>query len=231
MTCEYASQLMMAEGYVSGKLSEAARDEFEEHYFGCDRCFAEVEALRAVRAALPGGVVKKPVSAWVWALPIAAALLLALFLWPRSRPEPVRQVAAVHDYSALARFDAPVWNPVRLRGHESLARAAFDKAMQSYAARNYAACAQSLHDLNLPEARYYEGISLLLQGKASNGAEALNKAIAYGDTPYREESRYYLAKALLAQGDVAGARDQLHQVLEMRGDLEKQAADLLTMLP
>ena len=42
MNHEQAIDIHAAEGYLLGDLSPAERDAFEEHYFDCDACFADV---------------------------------------------------------------------------------------------------------------------------------------------------------------------------------------------
>jgi TolA-binding protein len=222
---------MTAERYVAGRLDEAARDAFEEHYFACDRCFGRVEILRAAQQALPLAKTK-PVAWWVWALPLAAAVLLAIFLLrPAAPPAQVAvSKAPARDYSALARFDAPAWNPEQLRGSESAAHRAFLSAMALYKDHDYAGCAARLDRIASTEARYYEGVSLLLAGQSDRGAAKLRAVIAEGDTPYLEEARFYLAKALLARNDVTGAQAELRRVVLLHGDLEHKASELLNMI-
>jgi len=43
MECEYESRDDIIVGYVEGSLSGEAREAFEVHYFGCDRCFAQLQ--------------------------------------------------------------------------------------------------------------------------------------------------------------------------------------------
>ena len=46
-----AVRLSAAEKYVSGELTEALRDQFEEHYFDCLECANDLKALATFRAA------------------------------------------------------------------------------------------------------------------------------------------------------------------------------------
>jgi hypothetical protein len=73
-----------ADAYVRAQLNPADREAFEEHYFSCDECFAEVQAAdalrRAVRASARTGVPPATASSRtsaLWALPLAASVLLA----------------------------------------------------------------------------------------------------------------------------------------------------------
>jgi hypothetical protein len=44
MTHDEIEQRETIEGYVRGRLTETERQAFEEHYFACDKCFADVQA-------------------------------------------------------------------------------------------------------------------------------------------------------------------------------------------
>src|SRR5262249_48349577 len=93
-----AVRLQAAEKYVLGELQGAVRDEYEEHYFGCVECAAEVKSTAAFaalsRAAFREDAVAAPVAkpapeprvSWAqrfrWAfaaVPAFAALLVVVF--------------------------------------------------------------------------------------------------------------------------------------------------------
>lgn len=120
-------------------------------------------------------------------------------------------------YELLARFDPPA-PPAETGGNTALA-----KAGARYSARDYAAAAAQFRAIDSPEARYYAGISALLAGDRDAGMADLQAVIASGAEPYQEPAHFYLAKALLGGGDIAGARSELEKVAAMRGPLEKQA--------
>ena len=66
--------------YLAGRLGEAEAEAFEAHYFGCDRCWAELRAAQEIRAALgPGKEQGRPGFGRRW-LPLAAAAALAASL-------------------------------------------------------------------------------------------------------------------------------------------------------
>lgn len=67
MTHEQIEQRETIEGYVRGRLTEAERQAFEEHYFACDKCFADVQAherfVAGVHYAADAGLVASAPSA------------------------------------------------------------------------------------------------------------------------------------------------------------------------
>lgn len=108
MTCEDIIERGIDEDYLLGRLNDAEREEFEQHYFVCDRCYTRLEQLRAVRDALaePAGTgavtgTFRRRREWQW-LAAAAALAVAIgaaWLWRASRTEaPERtQVSATRE--------------------------------------------------------------------------------------------------------------------------------------
>jgi TolA-binding protein len=60
MTCARYADVDIAERYVLGQLEEPEQATFEEHFFGCDECFASVQVLQQMQTALRG---QSPVAA------------------------------------------------------------------------------------------------------------------------------------------------------------------------
>ena len=55
LDCQYVEENDLVSSYLGGRLSEEEAEAFERHYFGCERCWAEVKAGQEIRAALKGG--------------------------------------------------------------------------------------------------------------------------------------------------------------------------------
>ena len=89
-----AAREEILERYLAGSLSDEDRDAFEEHYFGCARCFEELQALKAIRDELPRAVADfeanptRGFPGWAPAAALAAAIVLAVgaVLWMRPVP-------------------------------------------------------------------------------------------------------------------------------------------------
>jgi hypothetical protein len=75
--------------YLASRLTESERERFEEHYFGCDACFAEVSTGAEIRAAIAA---RPPARTRPWrfrfaaAAAVVAALAAVPFFLERSRP-------------------------------------------------------------------------------------------------------------------------------------------------
>jgi len=84
MDCGIAAREALFEGYLTGHLNEEEREAFEEHYFACARCFAELQALEAIREELrrcEAEEAPRPARvfpAWAQAAALAATVVLAL---------------------------------------------------------------------------------------------------------------------------------------------------------
>ena len=138
-------------------------------------------------------------------------------------------------YLLLARFEPPPYLPNRMGDAAAPKSRQFQAAMEHYLKRDYAGAIPGLRAIagtrpDFVEARYYLGICSLLTNDLAAGVKELQAVIASGETPYREEARFYLAKGLLDDGDIGGAQRQLENVLAMHGDLEKQARALLAQI-
>ena len=53
MNCERVQRDDVIESYLLGRLSDEECALFEQHYFGCARCFDEVRVLKAIQRELP----------------------------------------------------------------------------------------------------------------------------------------------------------------------------------
>jgi hypothetical protein len=107
MTCAtFATDSDAAERYVLGTMGEAEQTSFEEHFFGCDACFASVQTLQQMQTALRGTpAMDQLVSPDVAAAPAAAAAQ------PAASQPVTAQTAAVLTFPrrGFAGIDAKWW--------------------------------------------------------------------------------------------------------------------------
>jgi TolA-binding protein len=243
MTCQQIEELEVAERYLSGALSEEERDTFEQHFFSCAGCLERLEILQSLPSALRSEAgVRKP-QYLVWALAACVLLAAGIVLTTRSGTAVAPpQTAATQAQKPpldplieLAKFDPPRYEPASLRGSRSQAAQAFQAGMALYREGAFTEAVPDLEkaaklDDQDPGALFFLGICRLVKGDAAGGIEALKSVDAMGLTPYQEEARFYLAKGLLRQRDVPGAREALLAVERMNGDLAPKARDTLAQL-
>jgi tetratricopeptide (TPR) repeat protein len=91
MDCGTVAREEILENYLLGRLSEADREAFEEHYFECARCFDDLQTLQAIQGELRlagaqfEAETTRPFLRWAPAAGFAAVLVLAVgvLLWTR----------------------------------------------------------------------------------------------------------------------------------------------------
>ena len=166
MTCEQVMKENLVEKYLVGALSAPEQDTFEQHYFECSRCFAELDQHRLLQQALQQAeadirretVAPRPLRNWQWAAAaVAAALILAvgLGIWQSGRREAAPTVATPSGPPSpgpqrtqppatqrpslveLARFEPPPYTPIVLRGSSDAATQHFQEAMRRYSKGDY----------------------------------------------------------------------------------------------
>jgi hypothetical protein len=105
MDCPIEAGRDLAEDYVAGALTEAEQDAFEQHFFGCAACLAQVQVLQdikdGVRQLPPATASYRPAPAparvaapWL-GLAIAAGLIAAAGWWWQGRSVPAGPPVAV----------------------------------------------------------------------------------------------------------------------------------------
>lgn len=242
MDCRDAFPDELVERYVRGRLDEAAMESFEEHYFGCRECLARLETLQALPTALLDRAWEAPSSARplrhrrlpVW-LGVAAGLAALAAAWlglrlggakPGERAE-APSTLAVPALVEWARVTPPRYEVPSFRGFlpES---PEFEAAMDRYRRSDYEGALAGLEQVvrGNPDdaaALFFLGACDLLTDQSSEGMRRLEEVIALGESPYLEEARLYLAKALVGEGRLDEAASELEKVLALRGDLEDEA--------
>lgn len=225
MNCPEVELEHIVEQYLAGQLREPEREQWELHYFECDRCFAALQAMLAVQSALRAAgpamipVRRRPVWAWPAMGLAAAAALFAAVLFTRPSHEAARNVppAVAHEgILTLARVEPPPYAASTLRGPGDSAASDFRAAMENYPAGDYHATAAALRQVlqrhpDSADARYFLGICELLDGKAQAAVPEL-RSIAAAGSPYAEEAHYFLAQAYLRLGQVPDALAELKRV-------------------
>jgi hypothetical protein len=251
MDCREVEERGLAEAYVAGRIEPAARDAFEEHYFGCDDCLARIEACSHLRRGLSappvsrGRFLRGATARW-WPLGVAASFVLTAVAWwvvQTSSPAPDDRTpvgasptqATPSRIADLGRFDAPAYRAAIWRGSSAQAWSSFEAGMQRYLAHDYRGAIPDLRRAAAlspaaPEAHFFLGVSLLLAHDVDAGIVSLEHASALGDTPYLEPTLFYLTKGYLLKGDRPQAERQLKRMIALKGDLEPAGRGLLAQL-
>lgn len=254
MNCEQIRRDEWATRYLRGELGEAERDTFEMHYFGCEQCFGELEALRltqgelarqasAIRAESHEREIAKGWR-WIWvAVPALAAglAMVAVLTWMRPDQVPTEQAKQAPAPSTvstpaatseeplvlLARYEAPAYQETFLRG--TAPNENFRRAMAAYQRKDWNGALELLRQEPSNDARatFYRGACELLSGNSADAVTAATRVIAQGETPYLEEAYFLRAKAHLQSKATDSAVKDLESLVKLHGDWEKRASELL----
>jgi TolA-binding protein len=241
------------ESYVAGNLPESEAQSFEEHYFECSVCLAQVEALQAVALQLgarPRRVLKAPIP-WPTrfsAIGAIAAMLVLGFFAVRERPHPARPLVASGPaastpqsqpaqqpaqpavatlvVSRLADLVLPPYQASNLRGQSRDPN--FDAGMKAYTGHDCPDAERSLaqvqaQDQDALTAQFYLGVCEMHEGDMAAAAKTLNKVAGVADAPQQEAAMYYLAQIALRGKDVQVARRYLAHTVQLHGDFEARA--------
>jgi TolA-binding protein len=168
---------------------------------------------------------------------IVAALGIRWGMKPNSPPpapstRSIQPGPAFPSLAELALFDPPTYTPTVLRGAQDEATRTFRAAMKHYQNGDYARAIAGLRQaskLNPKDSGplFFIGVSHLLSGQTDVGIAVLQQCVALGDTPYLEGAHYYLGKAFLQKKDLSAAEAELRKTVQLKGDLEKKAEELL----
>ena len=256
MECRDGVPDEQVERYALGRLDETAMEAFEDHYFGCSGCLARLETLQALPTALrrraPRGRMvalrRRGLPAWVG---VAASLVAVATAWlglrlATGRPGDQAKTPSTHAVSPpsvpatarglveWARITPPRFQVPSLRGPRSESPE-FEAAMERYVRSDYAGAIAGLEQAvrRNPDdagALFFLGACHLLSGRTAAGIVRLEEVVALGESPYLEEARIHLAKALVREGRLDEAAAELQKALELRGDLEDDAREGLDRL-
>lgn len=232
MTCKQIEADGVIEQYLANRLTNAARKQFEIHYFGCDQCFETLEAYRAAATAL-----KRPAHPrrWIWPAAIAAAAAFAIISLrfiphpPPPQAEPPQLVVMV---------DPPPYSVPTLRSVPNAATRQFYTAMEPYQRHDYPAAIEALkkfldgspqQERPFLDAEFFLGACYLLTDQPDQASATLDPVLA-ADSPYLEEAHFLMAEAWLKKGDTGHARTELEKVIAMGGELKARAQALLANL-
>ena len=213
MTCQDVIDRHIAEDYLLGRLADPVREEFERHYFDCGRCFADLEALRAVRAQLErrprerrAATARRTRFAPHWVAAAAAILLLMaggiiaglgdLIATLRRSP------AASNASTAPPTAGSPTAGPSPLPEEvQRLARVTPPPASTT-----------QLRSAAGSRVTFREGMSRYRIGDYAAAIPLLERALR--DEPSAEDARFYLAASELLIGDARRAIVTLMPIAE-----------------
>jgi len=239
------------EQYVAGTLPDSAAQAFEEHYFDCPVCLAQLQALQAVADQLRRNPAKMPARVIPWPAIIATAGAIAAVLMitvigyytlahrpgsgisPGSASSPVPASPGSSANVQLADLTLPPFEASSLRGEAEDPH--YRTGMKEYASGD---CSAAVSDLGrVPSksddalaAQFYTGVCQLKLNQLDAASTTLGRVAGKGDSPQQEAALYYLAQIAFLRNDSGAARQNLEKVISLRGDFEQRARGELNKL-
>jgi hypothetical protein len=221
--------------YLQETIEEPRREQFEEHFFQCRKCFLGLkinETLQNKGVRIP--LEEKPrLFSFRVLRPMLA--MAGLFLIVLTSALLLRHDRRTDRLRGLAAFDLPLYHQGEMRGgteNNAQLEAEFTRAMRSFQERDFRA---ALHILEQPAFRaaaspkydFFRAISLLGNGEADRAAGILDTIIASMDPAYFDEALFYKGFALLRQDRLKQARAQF---AKLAGMLSPMAGKARTMV-
>jgi len=239
--CIQARSDVALEGYLLGKLSDSEMEQFDTHLLECVDCQDALERLVALQDAIAqqreaiAAESSSSLSHWRWVWVAAAAVLivgLGVTSWlTRSRSERLD----LAELAELASFKPPPYEAPLLRSSGDQEEQFFQKAMERYVVGDYAGAIPDLEaaaGLSPDDAasRFFLGVCQLATEAPEAAIGSFKRVVALEPNPYIERARLYLAKAYLLMGQVEEAKSELESLVDLAGEDEKEARDLLERL-
>jgi len=219
LSCDAVAELGLVERYVTKRLTQQEREEFEAHFLTCERCQSALVLGAGIRASLPQVRTVARGRSWlVWGggLGLAAAAGLAVVMLRTAGPR-----------APLARLgelvQAPIYLGIPVRGGQPRAAdSLFEAAMTAYTAERFDQASSQLRaaiaaGVDSAPAEFFLGASYLMTGRPKEASASFASVVALGDTPYLAEAHFYRAKALLRLGETRAALDELKQAGALGG--------------
>jgi hypothetical protein len=261
MRCQEVENGEIATRYILGELNEADAMAYEAHFFECPGCLSNLQTAQSLREELRRRNQERPVAIatlrrprlrwYAWMAVAAAVIVFVGIAWQMLRHDAAKTIAKrpaqdsvpfpvtpknpssrATKLALMARIEPPPYHASNLRDVSPPAKAAFRKAMDAYAKKDYSGALPLLEaaaklDSEQAGPLFFAGACHLLENHPDMAIARLERVISLGESPYLEEAHFYRAKALLQKGDLVGAARALDAVILLKGDLEEEARRLL----
>lgn len=215
--------------YLNDLLALPRREEFEAHYFECDRCFNALRAQQMLRTRnfLINAKNTRKAKRVFPALVSAASVLLMVGLG-------VTLIRINHrNYiQKISSFSPPGFMISETRGAQSMQ--AYSAAIQSYSQADFSTSltlAETIPESSrTPKIRFLIGITRLITGDREGAINAFQKIIDQMDPSYYDEAMFYKGIALLRLGRIEEAKTIFKGISEMFSPMKDQAASRLLQI-
>ncbi len=224
MKCKKFRQLILP--YLNDQLLETDKEQFELHYFNCDKCFQELNLINslqkesvyqkeAIKNRQPKKIsffISSPVSIAASLILVICSLLLILNLKPQKN---------------LIEFEPPFYIPAEDRNQKS--ENEIEKAFQLYNEKNYSQALKIFQ--NYPhysqQVIFYRAICLLMVGEYKQAINDFDEILRAMNPSYYDEALFYKSIALIRMNRKKEAQELLTELTQIFSPLETKARAIL----
>ncbi len=237
MTCSEFTSLI--DSYLQRNLPDEKLEAFEQHYFECDLCYAQLKvAERLVSKEVPiviEGRAAKPLFGFDWKLTRKPMLAFASFLiiaLTAVLVTVINQSLRLSSIYKLSDFSPPVYIQSEIRGQgANRINGAFARAMAHYNRKEYSHALDILKGIpgsaQNPQVIFFKGICYLLTDKVHKAIKEFDNIIEDMNPSYYDEAIYYKAIALLRSNKKEKALEQLNNLAGMFSPYAPKARALI----
>ena len=237
------------DNYLSGGLTAEELEAFEEHFFNCEECFADlklreeiVEVIkeegetifvkyfqkqRSKAVVTPRAIIHelqllgwKKQTLWGYGLAgLAAIAVWVIFIINPFAPTHLVELSQIEPF--------PYIQPHTL-GATGEGKKLFFAAMNDYNSQQYESACQKLEEalrLNpqLKDAKFYLGVAYLFRNQLDKAIANLNRAVE--NNPNSEKVHWYLGHGYLKKGENASAKKEFQTVAKFGGERYSREAE------
>ncbi len=237
MTCSEFTSLI--DSYLKGNLPDEKLETFEQHYFECDLCFAQLKVAERLISKevsiVTAGRAVKPLFGFNWKLHRKPMLAFASFLIIALTVVLVTVISQSHRLRLLynlSDFPPPVYIQGETRGQENGGtNGTFARAMVHYNRKEYSRALEILKEIpgaaQNPRVVFFKGICYLLTDKLHKAIKEFDIIIEDMNPSYYDEAIYYKAIALLRSNRKEKALEQLSHLAGMFSPYAPKARALI----
>lgn len=212
----------LIDAYLQETIEESLREEFEEHFFKCKKCFLGLkinETLQKKEVRIPLREKPRFLAIKVLRPILAMAALFLLILFSVLLVQHDRKADRLND---LNRFDLPLYHQGELRAFPGNGRALekeFSRAIHLLQDRNFRAALDILEKPAFstvnPKAEFFRAICYLGENEAEKAGAIFDSIIRAMDPAYFDEAIYYKGFVLLLQDKRKEALTQFEKLAHM----------------
>lgn len=213
--------------YVAGEATDAESQAVRTHLGTCTDCRERLKIMRLLEMEYSAES-PRPASWTRWALPLAAAIVLAIGI-----PVVYQSVRTVSPSPTdLATTRAFPYFPLETRSASGPGNAlkARIEAVEAYSAGDYAKAAQSFGELTPDaETRLLRGVSFYMIEEFDKARSCL-EPLALESSEWSAAAAWYLANLHVRQGQFEAARVILRKLIRDNGEYSTEASELLEQM-